>query len=199
MIVGIAAATFFLGLGLGIANGAENTLTVDGVTYSPTQISGPTVHYETPDVNPQVAYTERHVWEGNGSDNLPCEYGIHWIDNKNLLTVSHCLEGPDETTTTTQPEPSTTTTTEPPTTTVPSSTSTTTMAEPTTTTTTEAETTTTTQTPSTTTTIPEGTTTTVPELPATGAGDLVPFAIAGVLAGTVGVGLLTGVGRKEDG
>lgn len=127
-----------------------HTLTVDGTVYLPSQISGPTVHYETPDTNPQSAFTERNTWTGNGSEHLPCEFGIHWIDNHNVLTVSHCLEGENGTTTTTT-STSTTTTTEP--------TTTTTTTEPTTTTTTTEPTTTTTTSTSTTTTEPSTTTT----------------------------------------
>lgn len=106
-------------------------LTVDGVTYQPSQESGPVRHYETPDVEPVEAFSDRHVWTGNGSELLPCPGGIHWIDNESLLTISHCLEVPPSTTTTT-------TTTEPPTTTtsttVPETTTTTTVPETTTTT-----------------------------------------------------------------
>lgn len=110
------------------------TITVDGQTYEATKISGPTVHFETPDTNPTEAFTERHVWEGNGSDNLPCEGGIHWIDNNNVLTVSHCLEVATTTTTPTTTSSSTTSTT---TSTTPPSTSSTLPA--TTTTTCESE------------------------------------------------------------
>lgn len=122
-------------------------LIVDGNRYLPSEVSGPVRHYETPDTSPLEAYSDRHVWEGNGSEWLPCEGGIHWIDNANVLTVSHCLDvPPTTTTTTTEPPPTTTTTT---TTTQPPVTTTT--APPTTTTST---TTTTTEPPATTTTLP---------------------------------------------
>ena len=139
---------------------AERLLVVDGVTYPPTQISGPVAHYETPDVNPTVAYTETHIWEGNGSEHLPCEGGIHWIDNENLLTISNCLEVPPSTTTTT-------TSTTPPTTIVTTTTLpvTTTTAPPTTTSTTPPTTTTTAPPETTTTTSPPVTTTTEPVEP----------------------------------
>lgn len=133
------------------AAGDVPEITVDGVVYSATKVvaDGKTVHYETPDVDPDLAFTDRHVWVGHGQENLPCPGGIHWIDNENVLTISNCL--PEVTTSTTLPTTTsssviTTTTTE---TTVPSST-TSTVPEETTTTTTEP-TTTTTQ-PSTTTT-----------------------------------------------
>ena len=114
---------------------SDHVLNVDGTDYAPTKVvgSGPTVHYETPDTNPAAAFSERHVWTGNGSENLPCEFGLHWIDNANVLTISNCLEGRTTTTTT---EPEVTTTTEPEVTTT---------------------------IPDVTTTVPEDTTTTVPD------------------------------------
>lgn len=159
-------------------------LTVDGVGYAPSKISGPTVHYETPDVNPSSAFTERNVWTGNGSEWLPCEGGIHWIDNENVLTISNCLEN------------TTTTTTEPPTTT---STGVTTSTTPTTSTSTVPTTTTST---TTTTTVPPSTTTTTsttipqPELPFTGSYDtmLVGLGLGFALCG----GLLLLAGRLRD-
>ena len=129
------------------AQASVATITVDGVQYEASKYSGPTVHFETPDVQPVAAFTDRHVWSGNGSEHLPCEGGIHWIDNQNILTVSHCLEGGTTTTST-----STTSTTKPTTSTTTSSTTTTTEA---TTTTTDPTTTTT----SSTTTVPSTTTT----------------------------------------
>lgn len=134
-------------------SGEPHRLVVDGVTYTePTKVvgSGPTIHWETPDTNPDWAYSTRHYWEGNGSEHLPCPGGIHWIDNKNVLTISHCLETPGTTTTST---------TEPPTTTLPPSTSTTTVPE--TTTTTKTPTTTTSSTSSSTSTT-VGPTTSIP-------------------------------------
>ena len=154
-------------------------ITVDGVEYNATKVSGPTVHYETPDTNPQEAFTERNVWTGNGSEHLPCPAGIHWIDNKNVLTISNCLEAP--VTTTTQP-PGTTTTAAPP------STTTTSTVPPTTVTSTTA--------PQTTTEAPdcdEGSPTWNEEtqdcrLPFTGPGDWVaPTALTG--AGLMALGL----------
>ena len=143
-----------------------HTLNVDGVVYTPYKVvgGGETAHYNTPDTNPQSAFSERHQWVGNGSEHLPCPYGIHWIDNKNVLTISHCLEGPDETTTTTStPETTTTSSTLPETTTtsstLPQTTTTSSIPETTTTSSTVPETTTT-EPPSTTT---EPPTTTVPE------------------------------------
>jgi len=70
------------------------TLTVDGNDYQPSKVSGSAYHFETPDTNPSAASTSgirTQTWTGNGSDNLPCEGGIHWISNANVLTVSHCL------------------------------------------------------------------------------------------------------------
>ena len=74
-----------------------DTITVDGVPYDATQKSGSVSHFETPDENPQEAFTSRHTWEGHGSEHLPCENGIHWVDNTELLTISNCLgdEGED--------------------------------------------------------------------------------------------------------
>lgn len=110
-----AVAAALLGFSAGVAFGSEAPIiTVDGVEYEATKVSGPTIHFETPDINPQAAFTARHVWSGkHGAEHLPCEGGIHWIDNKNLLTISHCLESPTTTTVvpTTTTVPSTTTTT----------------------------------------------------------------------------------------
>jgi len=137
------------------------TLVVDGTSYSAYKVSGGASHFATPDTNPTAAYIiNGHVWTGNGSDNLPCANGIHWIDNANVLTVSHCLEAPPVTTTTiaTTTTLATTTTTAPVTTTTAPEVTTTTAPEVTTTT--EPEVTTTTV-PEVTTTTPEETTTTV--------------------------------------
>lgn len=79
----------------------SHALEVDGVVYLESSHGGAfTFHYETPDTNPTLAFTQRHLWTGNGSENLPCEGGIHWIDNKNVLTISHCLPYTQPTTTT---------------------------------------------------------------------------------------------------
>jgi len=180
-------------------------LNVDGVTYAPSKLSGPTVHYETPDVNPTSAFSERHVWEGNGSENLPCEGGIHWIDNKNVLTISNCLEIPESTTTTTvvvttTTVPPTTTTVPPTTTTIPETTTTTVQ---TTTTTTPSTTTSTTTVPESTTTTVVVTTTTVPPcvypdcLPETGRNLALPF-FAGLALMALGLAALT-VTRARSG
>lgn len=102
----------------------------DGVVYLPTKITpGGTFHYETDNTNPSQAYLNNHVlgdlvWTGNGSEHLPCEGGIHWIANKNVLTISNCLEAPP--TTTTSPVETTTTTELSTTTTTPVASSTTT-------------------------------------------------------------------------
>ncbi|RLB68245.1 MAG: hypothetical protein DRH08_01490 [Deltaproteobacteria bacterium] len=186
----VAASLMVVGVGVaGAVTPADYLLTVDGVTYQPNKAvgEGPTFHFNTPDVNPQAAFTDRHVWSGHGSENLPCEGGIHWIDNANVLTISHCLETPPETTTTTEPPttttvPETTTTTGPPeTTTTQPETSTTTSEPPGTTTTkpTPAETTTT---------IPEVSTDIPEELPLTG-GSLALFAAIGTAL--LGLGALT--------
>lgn len=127
-------------------------LTVDGIVYSPTQETGGAVHYFTPGTSPTTASTERHTWLGNGSEHLPCSGRLHWIDNVNLLVISHCEETETSTTTTTRPPVTSTTTST--TSTLPPTTSTTTL--PPTTTTTEV------QRSTTTTTDPSGSTTTVP-------------------------------------
>lgn len=136
---------------------ADHTLHVDGISHSPSKIVGndanPTVHYNTPDTDPTVAFTERNSWTGNGSEHLPCPNGIHWIDNKNVLTISNCLGGETSTTTTTPTSTTITTVT-----TVPSST---TSTSPTTTSTTTPTETTTTSTTSTT--VPKTTPTTLPK------------------------------------
>ncbi len=136
------AAIVFVGVTLVKASNGDYTLTVDGTEYAPHYVvgNGPTVHYYTPGTMPSVAHTERHTWTGNGFGNLPCEGTIHWVDNANVLTISHCEQ-----------EPGTTTTTIP---------RTTTTIWPSTTTTTQAIVTTTTTQPGTTTTRPDGTTTT---------------------------------------
>lgn len=182
----VAFAFLMIGVSAAVASGVD-LIWVDGNPHEATKISGPTLHFETPEAWPTAAYTVRNVWAGNGSENLPCPGGIHWIDNKNVLTISNCLEVPSSTTTTI-PNTSTTTT-------VPASTTTTTV-NPTTTTTI----------PSTTTsTLPGETTTTVgvdccldpscetvptlcpPELPKTGAQLLYLFIIG---AGLVLTGAL---------
>jgi len=186
-IAALAATVIAMSIGIGAAAATpEFLLDVDGVTYSPTKVvgNGPTYHFETPDANPQAASTSRHTWSGHGSENLPCEGGIHWIDNENVLTISHCLETPPETTTTT--EPPTTTTTEPPTTTT-TEPATTTTTVPETTTTTEPEETTTTL-PATTTTIPEVETDIPEELPFTGTGETMALGLIG--AALLGLGVL---------
>ena len=140
------------------ANGGH-TLTVDGTEYTPTKIvgSGPTVHYFTPGVNSVgSAFTERHTWTGNGSGNLPCVGLLHWIDNANVLTISHCEFENGTTTTTTQV---TTTTTPEVTTTTQVVTTTTSTTQPTTTTTVPRTTSTTVEGSTTTTTTGDGSTT----------------------------------------
>lgn len=107
MVVGIAIICAWMVLITGIllvnAQASEgHSLTVDGVTYTPSKVvgNGPTVHYYTPGTTPSVAYTERHTWTGNGSNNLPCDGRLHWIDNSNVLTISHCESETGSTTTT---------------------------------------------------------------------------------------------------
>lgn len=179
-----------------VADDLPTIITVDGVTYEATKVSGPTVHFETPDTNPSEAFTERNVWVGNGSEQLPCEGGIHWIDNENVLTISNCLPSATTTTTgastTTSTESTTTTSSPTTTTTVPSTTTTTTTP---TTTTSEASTTTSTTEPATTTTT---TTTTPPSLPFTGPDEAMAV-LLGLSIGFIaaGVGLLLW-GRNGD-
>jgi hypothetical protein len=175
----VALGIIFISSGLGAAMApaeGPDTITVDGVEYQATQKSGPVSHFETPDVNPAEAFTDRNVWDGNGSENLPCEEGIHWIDNANVLTVSHCLGETEETTTTT--EQATTTTTDGTTTTTEEEVTTTSTID--TTTSTENVVTTITS-PAPSTTVPTITVTTdtpSPELPFTGMEDwLLPLGI----------------------
>lgn len=78
--------------------------------------SGNAWHFATPEPNPFEAFVRVYSgddyvlvpWTGNGSEHLPCEFGIHWIYNGNRLTVSHCLENPATSTTTTTTQPTTT-------------------------------------------------------------------------------------------
>jgi LPXTG-motif cell wall-anchored protein len=142
LLVG-ALALVGLGFGLGPsgvagASDGDHTLTVNGQNYQSYKHSGDAIHWETPTPTVESAsFPERQqVWSDNGSEQLPCEGGIHWISNLNVLTVSHCLEAPTTTSTTTT---TTTTTTLPETTTTLPET-TTTLSE---TTTTLSETTTT--------------------------------------------------------
>lgn len=140
---------FAIGAGLYVAPKAladSHVLVVDGVSYTSTkETPGGTISWETPDANPTSAlFAERNqTWDygGNGSDHLPCQYGIHWISNANVLTVSNCLEAPPSTSTT--------------------STTTTTIA-PSTSTSTTSTTSTTTTLPATTTTVIESTSTSSP-------------------------------------
>lgn len=186
----------------------ENSLFVDTAVYLPTKVTpGGTYHYETPETNPNVAFLLNHVydhvWTGNGSEHLPCEGGIHWIANKNVLTISNCLS----TTTTTVP-PTTTTTVGETTTTTESSTTTTTptptSSVPTPTTTvppTSSSTTTSTPPPSTSTSQPTVPTTsgtpseTPPTLPHTGMEDQVPLVLTAL--GLIGMGALFVAGGKD--
>ena len=108
-------------------------ITVDGIVYEATKVSGPVIHFETPGSNPQVAFTARNTWTGHGSENLPCNGGVHWIDNANVLTISNCLGGTTTTTSTTV-SPTTTLVTESTTTTSTTETTTTSPSDITTTT-----------------------------------------------------------------
>ncbi len=133
--IATAAAGFALvmgglvGTGTAAAGDTSHTLVVNGASYASYKESGPAWHFNTPaGITPITAsVAERNqTWTGNGSDNLPCANGIHWISNSNVLTISHCLEAP----TTTTSAPSTTaeiptTTTEAPTTTTEAPTTTT--------------------------------------------------------------------------
>ena len=212
-LIVVASALVALAILMVFSGEAEATplpiITVDGNEYD----AGPPYtsaidHYYTPETNPTAAFTARHVWNGvNGADLLPCEGGIHWIDNENLLTISHCLEVTPDTTTTTEPSTTTTsvgetttststptvntttTTTDPATTT--SSSTTTSTTDPTTTT---SSSTTTTTTPVTTT-VPPTTTTTLPTLPKTGPN--VPLTYLGLLSfGAIVLGSATVIGSR---
>lgn len=169
-------------------------LSVDGVLYWPTLVvgDGPTFHYEAPtplNGSQSYVFTQRHRWEGHGQENLEggCLVG-HWIDNKNVLTLSHCVEYPPTTTTTV---PATTTTS-----TVPATTTSTTLAVVTTTvpeasTTTLAPTTTTSEAPTTTAATPTTTLPGDPELPKTGPpAVLLPLGLLGLGLIVLGIALL---------
>lgn len=109
IIAVVAAALTFVST----VDAGGHTLIVDGTSYDSTHEAGPTIHWETPGANPTSAsFAERgQVWDGNGSEHLPCEHGVHWISNENTLNVSHCLEGPEPSTTTLAPTTTSTTTT----------------------------------------------------------------------------------------
>jgi hypothetical protein len=142
LIGGVAALAIVPAEPLAVSGStATHVLYVDGTPYNHTQESGPVIHFETGPIEggEDVTFPERdQVWEGNGSDNLPCEFGAHWVSNANLLTLSHCLE--DDSTTSSSSTTSSTTTT----TTVPASTTSTTAPGQTTTTAPAGSTTTTT-------------------------------------------------------
>ena len=104
----------------GGASATEDThfLTMNGTEYQSYKHSGDAIHWNTPtpDPSPPVAFfTERNQkWDGNGKEWLVgCETGLHWISNDNVLTISHCLdvEEPTTTVTTVKEEPTTTVTT----------------------------------------------------------------------------------------
>jgi len=168
-------------------------ITVDGVEYPPVApFNSEVAHYFTPGASSVgSAFTARHTWNGvHGIDNVPCDGTFHWIDNNNLLTISHCVSGsttttvPDTTTTvpdttTTVPDTTTSTTVPDTTTTVPDTTTTTTV--PDTTTTTVPDVTTTTTPDTTTTTVPTVTTTVPTTLPRTGAANMLPWGIGGLI------------------
>jgi hypothetical protein len=97
LIGGVAALAIVPAEPLAVSGStATHVLYVDGTPYNHTQESGPVIHFETGPIEggEDVTFPERdQVWEGNGSDNLPCEFGAHWVSNANLLTLSHCLDG----------------------------------------------------------------------------------------------------------
>lgn len=120
VLLGILIAAILIVVLAGTAHAStSHVLKVNGVEYTDTKVSGTAWHFETPaGVVPVLAsVAERsQTWTGNGSDNLPCPYGIHWISNENMLTISHCLDASTTTTTagsttTTTPRSSSTTTT----------------------------------------------------------------------------------------
>lgn len=181
----VLVTVLLIGIAVPVTAQDSHSLTVDGTVYSPTKVVGndadPTVHYETPDTSPTVAFSERHDWVGNGSEHLPCEGGIHWIDNKNVLTISNCLETESSSTTTLPP----TTTSQPSTTTIP-------------------EQTTTSTTPSSSTTLPDSSTTTSPSssssssLPVTGVPSSTMLGVSMGLLSLGGLAILTARMRTND-
>jgi hypothetical protein len=112
--IGVAFISFLvlmLTVSTSITATTTHDLIVDGSTYQSYKESGSAIHWNTPDVNPTSAsFPERQqIWIGNsGSEHLPCEGGVHWISTENVLTVSHGLETPDTTTTTSTNVPTTT-------------------------------------------------------------------------------------------
>lgn len=92
--------------GVASASNTSHTLVMNGVSYSSYKESGAAWHFNTPaGITPTSAsVAERNqTWTGNGSDNLPCPYGIHWISNNNVLTISHCLSSTDTSSTSSAP------------------------------------------------------------------------------------------------
>ena len=87
----------------GIAYANHTILTLDGTEYTSYKHSGSADHYLTPAAGvttSSVAFTAKHTWNGvNGADVLEECQGegdqLHWIDNKNVLTISHCVFGED--------------------------------------------------------------------------------------------------------
>lgn len=76
-------------------------LVVDGTAYDSTKEAGASIHWETYGDPQHAVFAERdQEWYpgDNGSEHIPCDYGIHWISNDNVLTISHCLEAPPSTT-----------------------------------------------------------------------------------------------------
>jgi LPXTG-motif cell wall-anchored protein len=99
--------------GAGASDG-DHVLNVAGASVNSYKHSGSAIHWETRVIgrSESVTYEERQqTWTGNGSEHLEdCEGGLHWISNENVLTISHCLDDDETTTTSTEPEQETTTT-----------------------------------------------------------------------------------------
>lgn len=115
-VVGLAAVGLAVpASGLVTAGDTGHTLVVNGTPYDSYQHSGAAIHWETPGGATTATFAERsQTWNsvtGNGSSKLPCPFGIHWISNENVLTLSHCLDDPYPTSTTGAPTSTSTTTT----------------------------------------------------------------------------------------
>lgn len=79
-ILGTAMVALVLALvSLSAVASGGHTLIVDGQEYQHSQVSGPVIHWYTPTANPQSAsFPERQqVWQGHGSEHLPCSGQVH--------------------------------------------------------------------------------------------------------------------------
>ncbi|MFO7548072.1 MAG: hypothetical protein R6X29_04255 [Acidimicrobiia bacterium] len=113
LLVLIGAAT--IGMGMPPASAEDpHILVVDGVEYDHAFETRGTIHWYTPGVDEvdEARYGDV-VWDGQGSENLPCEGELHWVYSKvaKILVISECVPAAP---TTTPPAPPVTPPTTPP-------------------------------------------------------------------------------------